>query len=59
MKKIAAFLICLILAGCLNKPLYKDTRLALGTYIEVTSSDKRAAKIVFDEVQRIENLQQI
>ena len=56
MKKTAAFLICLILAGCQNKPLYKDTRLALGTYIEVTSSDKRAAKIVFDEIQRIENL---
>ncbi len=56
MKKIAALLICLILAGCQNKPLYKDTRLALGTYIEVTSSDKGAAKIVFDEIQRIERL---
>ncbi|MCX5705238.1 MAG: FAD:protein FMN transferase [Candidatus Omnitrophica bacterium] len=56
MKKIAALLISLILAGCQNKPIYKDTRLALGTYIKITSNDKRAAKIVFDEIDRIENL---
>ena len=56
MKKVAALLICLILAGCQNKPTYKDTHLALGTYIKVTSSDIRATKIVFDEIDRVERL---
>lgn len=56
MKSAFTLFLCLILAGCQNKPLYKDTRLALGTYIEVASSDKRAAKIVFDEIERIERL---
>ena len=56
MKNIALFCLCLMVCGCQNKTIYKDTRLALGTYIEVTSSNRRAAKIVFDEIQRIENL---
>lgn len=56
MKSAFTLILCLALAGCQNRPVYKDTRLALGTYIEVTSCDKRAAKIVFDEIQRIEDL---
>jgi thiamine biosynthesis lipoprotein len=56
MKNIVFVCICVLLAGCQDNRLYKDTRLALGTYIEVISPDKRAAKIVFDEISRIENL---
>lgn len=48
--------VCLFLNGCSEKPLYKDTRIALGTYVEVTSPDQRSPKIVFDELRRIENL---
>ena len=50
------YLLTTALCGCENKKLYKDTRVALGTYIEVTSPDKQAAKIVFDEINRIEGL---
>jgi len=39
-----------------NKPLYKDTRVMMGTFVEVVSSDKRAAEIVFNEIYRIEEL---
>lgn len=46
----------LLFAGCQNKTLYKESRIAMGTFIEVTSPDKRAIKIVFDEVSRIEKL---
>jgi thiamine biosynthesis lipoprotein len=50
------YLLSTALCGCQDKKLYKDTRLVLGTYIEVTSPDKRATKIVFDEISRIEDL---
>ncbi len=45
-----------LLCGCQNKHLYKDSRIAMGTYVTVSSPDKHAAKIVFDEISRIENL---
>jgi len=56
-----SFVICVVLSiailcGCKNQPLYKETRIALGTYVEVTSCDKRAPGIVFKEISRIENL---
>ena len=44
------------LSGCQNKPLYKDTQVMMGTFVEVVSADKRAAGIAFAEIQRIENL---
>lgn len=44
------------LYGCQNKPLYKDTEPAMGTFVEVISPDKNAAPIVFEEFKRIENL---
>lgn len=57
MRRLILLCLCIIItAGCENKQLYKDTHLAMGTYIEVTSPDKRAAGIVFDEIRRIENL---
>jgi len=36
--------------------LYRDNRVLMGTFFEVTSVDKRAAEIVFNEVQRLEGL---
>ncbi|KPK97479.1 MAG: hypothetical protein AMJ95_08740 [Omnitrophica WOR_2 bacterium SM23_72] len=52
---------CLVLgilaSGCqAEKPLYKERRLAMGTFVEVISEDKETAEIVFKEIQRIENL---
>lgn len=39
-----------------NRLLYNDNRIMLGTFVEVTSNSPRAAQIVFNEIQRIENL---
>ena len=39
-----------------EKQLYRDNRLLMGTFWEVSSPDKRAGAIVFSEVSRIEQL---
>ena len=44
------------LSGCQNGRLYKDTRLLLGTFVEVVSADERAGRIAFAEIKRIEGL---
>ncbi len=44
------------LSGCQNKPLYKDTQLMMGTFIQVVSPEKNASTIVFAEIRRIEGL---
>ncbi len=44
------------LSGCQSQPLYKDNRLMMGTYIEVTSPYSQAPGIVFEEIARIEGL---
>ncbi len=51
-----ASLILVMICGCQQRPLYKDTRVLMGTFVEVISPDKRASKIAFDEIQKIENL---
>lgn len=55
------FTLCLLssftlLAGCQNQQLYKDSRVMMGTFVEVTSPDKKAVDIAFAEIKRIENL---
>jgi len=45
-----------LLYGCQNRQLYKDNRLLMGTFVEVTSPHKEAAGIVFTEIKRLENL---
>jgi len=44
------------LYGCQNRQLYKDSRMMMGTIVEVVSSDAQAAELVFSEIARIENL---
>jgi len=44
------------LAGCQNQHLYRDSRVMMGTFVEVISPDERAADIAFAEIQRIENI---
>lgn len=58
MKRIL-FCICCVLAvallcGCQKKPLYSDTQIMMGTFVEVISPEKGASSIVFDEIRRIE-----
>ncbi len=54
------FVICALsfgfLCGCQSHYLYKDSRVILGTFVEVISPHKEAAGIVFTEIKRIENL---
>ena len=45
-----------LLFGCQNQKLYKDTQLMLGTFVEVISPHRQAPGIVFIEIKRIENL---
>jgi thiamine biosynthesis lipoprotein len=45
-----------LLSGCQNKQLYRDNRVMMGTIIEVTSPEKKAPAIVFNEIKRIEDL---
>lgn len=58
--KSFAFALCALsltfLFGCQDKTLHKDSRLMMGTFVEVTSPDKLAKNIVFQELTRVENL---
>ena len=45
-----------VLCGCQNRLLYTDTRLLMGTFVKVSSPDRRAPQIVFKEIKRIEGL---
>jgi len=54
---IGVLFICnFALAGCQNQYLHKDNRVMMGTFVEVTAQDGRAAVIVFDEFKRVEGL---
>ncbi len=45
-----------VLSGCQSRYLYKDSRVMMGTFVEVISPDKEAPNIVFSEIKRIEGL---
>ncbi|MEW6074693.1 MAG: FAD:protein FMN transferase [Candidatus Omnitrophota bacterium] len=45
-----------ILCGCQPRHLYRETRVMMGTFIEVISPDERSSAIAFEEIKRIESL---
>lgn len=51
-----AVLVLAFVCGCARKPLYRDTQVMLGTFVEVVSPSKEAAGVVFPEMKRIERL---
>jgi FAD:protein FMN transferase len=53
---VVLFAASLLPAGCQAPQMHRQTRLMMGTYIEVVSDDSRAAAIVFDEFARVEKL---
>jgi len=53
---VIGILLCTFLCGCSNQHLYKETRVMMGTFIEVTSPSCEALKIAFDELKRVEDL---
>ncbi len=52
----AGYILFIGIYGCAEKKLFRETRVALGTYVEVISLDKRAGEVVFKELSRIEAL---
>ncbi len=44
------------ITGCQRQRLYKESRIMMGTFVSVKSTDERAAGIAFDEIKRIEGL---
>ncbi|MCM8797537.1 MAG: FAD:protein FMN transferase [Candidatus Omnitrophica bacterium] len=42
--------------GCQKHPLYKETKILMGTFVEVISPYREAADIVFKEMRRVEDL---
>ncbi|MFH1772060.1 MAG: FAD:protein FMN transferase [Candidatus Omnitrophota bacterium] len=51
-----SLVLCLLSAAGCQKGIYKKKYAAAGTILEVTSPDKRAAKIVYDEFRRLEKI---
>lgn len=42
------------LSGCFQRPYYKETRLLMGTFVEITCQDKSAIEEAFEEIREIE-----
>ena len=60
-KRIISLIMVVIFASTLMgigcaKPLYKKKFIILGTYLEVSSPDRRAAKIVYREFRRLDKI---
>jgi len=53
---LGLLLIGISMSGKRARPLHKDVRTMMGTFIQVTSPDRRAKDIVFTEIERIEKL---
>ncbi|MCM8770395.1 MAG: FAD:protein FMN transferase [Candidatus Omnitrophica bacterium] len=53
---ILLWFVAVFICGCNPRLPQKEMRFLMGTVVEVTSSDRRAAEIVFGEISRIENL---
>lgn len=55
---VLSIIFCFVFAGgCKNYPsLYRESRVVMGTFAEVISSDEKALKIAFEEIKRIEGL---
>lgn len=54
-KKITCLIIALIVVGC-AKPIHKKQFIIAGTYLNVTSPDPRAARIVYEEFRRLDKV---
>lgn len=49
------FLFSSVLCGC-GKPLYRETEIVMGTFVEAASSEPRAAGIAFREFRRLDKI---
>ncbi|HDZ76472.1 MAG TPA: FAD:protein FMN transferase [Candidatus Omnitrophica bacterium] len=56
-KKIVCVLfLTFTIFGCIHKPYYTETRLIMGTVVEITAQDKDAINAAFFEIERIDAL---
>ena len=56
---ILLFAVCYLLfavSGCSFRPYHKETRLMMGTFVEITCQDKAAINGAFEEIRKIEKL---
>jgi thiamine biosynthesis lipoprotein len=53
---LSSLIILTGILGCQERPIYKNNRLMMGTFVEVTSPREEASQIVFNEIKRIEGL---
>ena len=51
---LSCFLTFLLLSGCSQRPYYKETRLLMGTFVEISCQDKSAIDEAFQEIRKIE-----
>jgi len=45
-----------LLTGCQERPLYRELRILMGTFVEVVSPERDAANIAFEEIKRVEGM---
>ena len=52
---------CLIFLalGCSSKPYYSETRIVMGTFVEITCQDKGAIQKAFEEIKKIDTIANI
>ncbi len=60
-KSLLIFAFCILsfgfLSGCQRgEPLYQETQVMMGAFVEVKSDNKSALNIAFDEIKRVENM---
>ena len=53
---LIVFLALFLTGGCMRPPLYKDSRILMGTTVEVVSPCRDSAGIVFAEIERMDKL---
>lgn len=44
------------ISGCSAKPYHKETRVMMGTFVEITCQDKTAMNAAFEEIKKIEKI---
>jgi thiamine biosynthesis lipoprotein ApbE len=54
---LSSFICALFIAsGCTQSPYYKESRMMMGTIVEITCQDKSAINAGFEEIKRIEKI---
>lgn len=53
---VTAYWLLSAVMGCAQKPYYKESRLMMGTIVEITCQDKFAINAAFEEIKNIERI---